>query len=299
MHVVRHEHVPPDVNPVLESFLGKIAKGAMNLVVGQNRASWLGAERQLAAPVQLSPPFSSLSTSVNQPFKEHEALGRLDYQIKPSVRAFYRFTYNIHSDVVPFIPNTFQPFLNRDHTQDHAAGVDFTTGTFTHAIRFGYLRFANQITDAVSGTGIFNPAPTLELGFGGDPFCLTAGADAFCSGINFLAPQATQQHDLQFKYDGSKIISSHVLRFGAMVNRILGGGFAKFLGSAPAVGDNLSAAEVAAAATGPFPGGSANPLNYPVDTVFLGNGQGFSTEIPRFGFPAGGQIRYSVFLVHR
>ncbi len=46
--------------------------------------------------------------------------------------------------------------------------------------------------------------------------------------------------------------------------------------------------DTAFAATGPFPGGASNPLNYPVETVILGNGQGFSTTQPAFGFPAGG-----------
>ena len=170
------------------------------------------------------------------------------------------------------------------------AGVDFTTGKFTHSVRFGFLRFANEITDAVSGSGIFNPAPGIELAIGGDPFCLTGGANVFCSGTNFLAPQVTQQHDLQFKYDGSTIRGTHLLRYGSEVNRILGGGFASFLKLAPAVGNFYTASDISAAAAGPFPGGVGNPLNYPVDFVDLGNGVGYSTEIPRFGFPAGGQF---------
>src|SRR5207245_7787365 len=44
--------------------------------------------------------------------------------------------------------------------------------------------------------------------------------------------------------------------------------------------------------TGPscFSNGANNPLNYPVQNVLMGNGQGFFTEIPQFGFPAGGQF---------
>ena len=42
------------------------------------------------------------------------------------------------------------------------------------------------------------------------------------------------------------------------------------------------------AANCPFPGGDANPLNYPVDNVTMGNGQGFSSEKPAFGLPGGG-----------
>lgn len=251
---------------------------------------WERTRQDLSAPVLLGGPFTSLSSSVNEPFKEHDLDGRLDWQVKPNVHAFYRYTYNINSDVVPYIPNTFSPFLNRNHGQDHVAGLDITQRTITHQIRLGYLRFANQITDATAGSGIYNPAPGLELGFGGDPFCLTAGLDSFCSGANFLAPQATQQHDLQTKYDGSWIRGNHIFRYGFDWNHILGGGFASFLALAPAVGNNFTAADIAAAAAGPFAGGSANPLNYPVDSVTLGNGIGYSTAIPQFGFPGGGQF---------
>ncbi|MGH9404248.1 MAG: carboxypeptidase regulatory-like domain-containing protein [Terriglobia bacterium] len=251
---------------------------------------WERTRQDLSAPVLLGAPFSALSSSVNEPFKEHDLDGRLDWQIKSNIHAFYRFTYNINSDVVPFIPNTFSPFLNRDHAQDHVAGLDFTTGSTTHQIRFGYLRFANQITDATTGSGIYNPAPGIELALGGDSFCLTAGLDPFCSGINFLAPQATQQHDLQTKYDGSTVHGTHIIRYGFDWNHILGGGFASFLALAPAVGDNFTAADQTAAASGPFPGGASNPLNYPVDSVTMGNGVGFSTPYPQFGFPAGGQF---------
>ena len=252
---------------------------------------FLDAERSrqdYAAPVQLTGTFTPLSSSINQPFKENDVFARLDYQVNSNIKTFYRYTYNINSNVVPFILNTFSPFLNRDHAQDHLVGVDWTTGKFTHSFRFEFLRFANQISDA--STGIFDPAPGIELAIGGDPFCLTGGADQFCSGANFLAPQVTQQHDLEFKYDGSTIRGNHVILYGGEINRILGGGFASFLALAPAVGDNYTAAEQAQAATGPFPGGAGNPLNYPVDSVFLGNGQGFDTAIPQFGFPAGGQF---------
>ena len=248
------------------------------------------SRQDYAAPVQLSGPFFPLSTSINQPFKENDAFARMDYQVTSNMKAFYRYTYNINSNVVPFILNTFSPFLNRDHAQDHLVGLDWTTGKFTHSFRFEFLRFANQISDAVSGTGIYDPAPGIELAIGGDPFCLTGGADAFCSGANFLAPQVTQQHDLEFKYDGSTIRGNHVILYGGEINRILGGGFASFLALAPAVGDDYTAADQATAAAGPFPGGAGNPLNYPVDNVFLGNGQGFDTAIKQFGYPGGGQF---------
>ncbi|MGA8314153.1 MAG: hypothetical protein WB755_29280, partial [Terriglobales bacterium] len=91
------------------------------------------------------------------------------------------------------------------------------------------------------------------------------------------------QSDHQVKYDGSKAFGNHLLRFGVGYNRIQGGGFAEFLGLAPAVGSPSTAIPFNI-----FPGGAANPLNYPVTNVTLGNGQGFSSEKASFGFPGGG-----------
>ena len=90
-----------------------------------------------------------------------------------------------------------------------------------------------------------------------------------------------------------------MIRYGVEVNRILGGGFASFLALAPAVWDSYSAADQAvAAASTAFPGGASNPLNYPVDAAFLGNGIGYDTALPEFGFPAGGQFdtRFSWYI---
>ncbi len=262
-------------------------------------ADWERSRQDYMAPVELGGPFASLSSSINQPFKEHDVFGRLDWQATDKLKVFYRYTYNINSDVVPYIPNTFSPFENRNHAQDHLTGFDLTTGKFTHSFRFEFLRFANQIGDAVAGSGIFDPAPGVAVAIGGDPMCLTAGADPFCSGPNFLAPQVTQQHDLEFKYDGSTIWGKHMIRYGTEVNRILGGGYASFGQLAPMVWDTFSAADqAAAAASTAFPGGAANPLNYPVDLAVEGNGVGYDTAVPMFGYPAGGQFdtRFSWYI---
>lgn len=264
---------------------GPIKKNKMFFFV-----DWEHTRQDLAQPIQLAGQFAGLSSTINAPFKESQADGRFDWQIKQNIHAFYRYTYDINSSVKPFIPNTFSPYLNYNHSQDHAVGLDIMNGRMTHQIRFGFMRFANVITNAVTpGAGIYDPAPNLTLAFGGNADCIAAGADSFCSGPNILAPQATQQHDLQWKYDGSLIDGSHIFRYGFGWNRILGGGFASFFGLAPAVNNFFTAGDIATAAAGPFPGGSSNPLNYTPDLIIFGNGQGFSTEIPRFGFPAGGQ----------
>ncbi len=250
-------------------------------------------KQDLIDPVIPGGAFESLRGNFTSPFRETQTVGRLDFQTG-RFKLFYRFSFDQNRSVLPFIPNSFQPFANVNHARDHVAGVDFNTGNVTHSVRFGYTKFQNGITDAVTGTSIFDPAPGIELAIGGDANCLTAGANDFCSGPNFLAPQATVQSDRQIKYDGSWALRNHVIRFGAGFNHIVGGGFAEFLGLAPAVGSpsNSTPANV-------FPGGASNPLNYPVSDVTLGNGQGFSSEIPTFGFPGGGlgpDNRFSLYI---
>lgn len=240
---------------------------------------FLDAERNkqdLLDPVVPGPPFESLAGSFDSPFRETEGVGRLDWQITNNYKLFYRFSYDQNRSVLPYTPNSFQPFANVNHTPVHAVGLDFNTGSYTHSIRFGYTKFRNGITDAVTGSSIFNPAPGIELAIGADPYCLEPGADVFCSGPNYLAPQATYQSDRQIKYDGSKAYRSHIFRYGAGYNRIAGGGFAQFLGTAPSVGSPVQL------------NGPSNPLLYPANDVTLGNGQGFSSEIAAFGLPAGG-----------
>ncbi len=244
----------------------------------------------LQNPVTLTDPFGSLSGSFNSPFRETEYVGKFDWNIKGSWKVFYRFSYDQNLSVRGFNPGVYQPFANVDHTPVHAIGTDFTSGRFTHSFRVGYMKFRNAIADA--SQGVLNPAAGIALIISPSSVDLTClgGGEAFCSGANILAPQATLQSNKQGKYDGSFTFGSHILRYGIGVNRILGGGFAKFFGLAPAVDSQLTSDTELAADSGPFPGKRNNPLNYPAQNVLLGNGQGFFTEMPQFGFPAGGQF---------
>jgi hypothetical protein len=242
-------------------------------------------KQDLLNPVLSSGPFQSITGNYDSPFRETEVIGKLDWQINNNYKFFFRFSYDQNHSVLAIIPNSFQPFGNVNHTPVYAAGLDFSTGSFTHSIRFGYTKFRNGIVDATAGSSIYNPLPGIELAIGSDPDCLTAGANFFCSGPSFLAPQQTYQSNHQIKYDGSKAIGSHILRYGGGLNHIFGGGFASFLKLAPAVGAGIPDCTATCLA---LPGGASNPLNYPASTVQLGNGIGFSSEIPAFGFPAGG-----------
>jgi hypothetical protein len=233
-------------------------------------------------PVANGAPFGPNDGGFSSPFRDTNGVAKLDWQIKGGVHVFYRFSYEQNHDITGFIPNSFQPFDNVNNTPVHAVGLDFNTGNFTHSIRFGYTKFRNGITDAT--TGVFNPAPAVAISIGPDATCLNGG-DVFCSGSNPLAPQKTYQQNTQLKYDGSRTIHSHVVRYGVGYNHIQGGGFASFFGLAPTVNSDPTAFDPAAA---PFAGGASNPLNYPALLVVMGNGQGFSSEKPAFGLPGGG-----------
>ena len=264
------------------SFGGPFWKNKLYFFVNAERI-----KQDLIVPLAPAPPFQNLPNGYPAPFKDTMTLSRLDWQIKPGVRLFYRFTYEWNGTTKAF-GSTFQPFTNRDNTPAHGVGLDFSTGGFTHSIRFGYLKFQNGIVDAVANNpGVFWPARGLA------DVAIRIGPAGVVTrfGPSRLAPQATFQSNKQVKYDGSKLVGgNHILRYGFAYNKILGGGFAAFYGLAPEMRNTNTQADQAFAATGPFAGGSANPLNYAVSSILLGNGQGFFTEIPEFNLPAGGQF---------
>src|SRR5579864_285592 len=226
--------------------------------------------QQVAVPQ--SGPLDVLSGTYAAPFKEREFNGRLDYALTKTARLFGRFNYFDNSVFATFFPTSYNVYNNTDVTRNEVVGLDFNTGSFTHTIRFSYLKFQNQIKDAVRGS---------SLPFANFPADIAVGT--FTAGPNFLAPQSTPQSDHQIKYDGSKIIGKHILRYGVSFNHIQGGGFAKFFSIAPNVNATIPSAGNAPPGFDP-----ANPLTYPVGLVIIGNGQGFSTTQPAFGFPAGG-----------
>jgi hypothetical protein len=273
------------------SFGGPVMKDKLFFFVDAERT-----KQDLVNLVLPGGPFFANTGSYSSPFRESGGIGRLDWQVKDKYHFFYRFSYDQNRSVLAIIPNSFQPFGNVTHTPAHALGLDFNTGAYTHSIRFGYTKFRNSVVDAVAGSSIFNPAPGIELAIGSDPQCLTGGADFFCSGPSFLAPQQTYQSDVQFKYDGGRVLGAHILRYGGGLNHIFGGGFASFLGLGPAVGAGITGCSATCMT---LPGGASNPLNYPANSVSLGNGQGSASEIPAFGLPGGGSgpdNRISVYL---
>jgi hypothetical protein len=245
--------------------------------------------QHLAAPVSLAgTPLAALSSSYAAPYSEMHLLGRTDFNLPHGAKAFLRGVYFNNKDTGGFGGgNNYSPYLNENNVPNVGGGLDFLTGNFSHSFRVGYFKFFNEITDATSVTQnpAFNSTPGINLEIG-----------AFSSGTNDLAPQQTVQTNKQFKYDGSWTKRNHTLRYGAGVNHLLGGGLASFFGLEPQVSLNYSSFDPN---NSPFAGGAANPQNYIPNlnpagnggnaAITIGNGQGFDTEIPQFGYPGGGE----------
>jgi Carboxypeptidase regulatory-like domain len=237
------------------------------------------SKQDLGAAQPFSAPFDTLPTTLQEPFREVQTDGRLDWNVKGSARAFFRFNFDQNSQIRPFgSASSLQGFENENHTPSYTAGLDFVTGTFNHSIRFEYLKFRNAIADGTSSiaAGVDNPVPGLGISIGAPVAgnCVISGGGSYCGGPNLLAPQQTFQSNHQIKYDGSKTIHTHILRYGIAYNHIQGGGLAAFF-TFPQVGTTA-------------PGTSSDPTSYSIDWAFLGNGVGFSTPNKAFGLPAGG-----------
>src|SRR5271166_1877974 len=247
-----------------------------------------GTNQKLFVPVVYADPFAGFSGGYNSPYKNPNALGRVDFVAPHGVKLFFRYSYSQINAEGTYFSDSLQVYQSNNYVRNSVAGADFTTGQWTHSFRFSYLKFQNGIADGVIGS-------TLPLAnFPGNGSYLNIDVlGGPSTGPNLLAPQATPQSDKQIKYDGSKTWGRHILRYGVDYNHIQGGGYAKFYSLAPQVitnagNPNVNPDEQTFAAAGPYPGGAGNPLNYPVDVVYIGNGQGFSTTQPAFGFPAGG-----------
>jgi hypothetical protein len=247
---------------------------------------FLDGERTLQheqAPVLVAAPFQQYSGSFSSPFHENNLMAKADYQLTRSMRGFYRFSYFQNS----FAANGgtgFSVYAGKNVTRTHVAGLDFSTGDFSHSIRLGFLKTELQHSDATTGT---------DLPFANSSLNIQMGNTGLVTGPSAGAPWVVVQSDHQIKYDGSKTSGRHIIRYGFTVNRIGAAAWAPVQSLAPFVATNVGDSEETFARNGPFLGGDANPLNYPVEFVQVSNGLGYYTPFPGMGFPAGG------FFFHR
>jgi len=255
-----------------------------------------------SSPVGTSTYFSAIFKqypNVKDPFRDTFSMLRLDYNAPWGVHLFARATYSVNAAYgnSGFAP--YSVFKNQDNVPGIVGGADFTTGKFTHSVRFGYLKFINDIADGVAGLGSSIYNPSAALGF---QIELVGGIDA---GQNELAPQATYQSSKQFRYDGTWTKGAHSIKFGGEFTRILQGGFAPFFGGSLFTDVSTSSSHRLATCAVSNPigglgadGGSStscldDPINgYKPAEFLIGNGNGVFSERPGFGLPGGGQFSW-------
>src|SRR5438105_6598766 len=84
-------------------------------------------------PVLFPAPFDVYNGGIGVPFRDDELLGKVDYTLGHSARAFYRYDYFKNS-----LPATFgfgySLYTNQDITRTHVLGVDFNTGSLTNSV---------------------------------------------------------------------------------------------------------------------------------------------------------------------
>jgi hypothetical protein len=237
-------------------------------------------QQNLTAAEPLSYPFNGLNTTLAQPYREFDTDERVDWNMRGSTRAFYRFNYFQNSDLRPNgNASSTQQFRNTNNTATNALGADFNTGVYAHSLRFEYLKLRNAVADATSSlSGADNPIPGIGINIGASTAgnCVLSGGGSYCGGPSWLAPQQTVQSDKLARYDGSRVMGEHIIRYGIAFNRIDAGRLASF-SAFPQVGTTSLVGSI-----------SSDPTSYPADWVSLGNGIGFSTAKASFGFPGGG-----------
>jgi hypothetical protein len=241
---------------------------------------FLDGERTLQheqAPILVAAPFQQYSGSFRAPFRESNLMARTDFQLTHAVHGFYRFSYFDHS-LIADNGAGYSLYEAKNVVRTHVAGFDFKTGNFSHSFRFGYLKTQQNLSDATRSSGLPFSTYTVEIQMGNSG--LITGPSPW-DGIVVL------QSNHQVKYDGSRILGRHLLRYGFDFNRIVASGNFPVQSVAPYEFTNVGATEMAFAQAGPFPGGATNPLNYPVEIVNVGNGLGYVTPTPGLGLPAG------------
>ncbi|MDE3201065.1 MAG: carboxypeptidase regulatory-like domain-containing protein [Acidobacteriota bacterium] len=260
-----------------------------------------GAERVKqfdSSPVTKSNPnfgtLYSMFPNVPDPFKDTFSIGRLDYDGPLGVHYFVRATYSNNAAFGTAGQNPYALFQNQDNVPAIVGGADFTTGRFTHSLRFGYLKFINNINPGASSVGnsVYNPAGILGIDF--------ELISSIYAGANYLAPQKTYQSSKQFRYDGTWTRGRHSIKYGGEVSRILEGGFAAFYADFLTSIHTTSTFQLAkCASSNPIGGVDGNgqclgdPLyGYSPYEFVLGNGNGSFSERPGFGLPGGGQFSW-------
>jgi Carboxypeptidase regulatory-like domain len=238
------------------------------------------AKQDLTEPESFAYPFDQLNANLDEPYRDFDTDERIDWNMRGSTRAFYRFNFFQNSDLRPFgSASSTQQLRSDNNTFTNALGFDFNTGAYAHSLRIEYLKLRSSVADASGAlTGADNPIPGLGINLGTSigGNCVLGNGGAYCGGPSWLGPQREIQSNKLARYDGNRVWREHIIRYGISFNRIDAGRLTDFAAS-PQVGTSSV-----------LPLTFSDPAAYPADDVTLGNGVGFSTTKSAFGLPGGG-----------
>ncbi len=232
---------------------------------------------QDGATFVFSQAFPQWNGPVETPFNDHTGLLRLDWNVSDSATSFFRFTHETSNGASGFGGAGMAPEWQQYVSNLGAAGLNFSRSTHTHSLRYGHTFFQNEISSISLGLPEFQASNGVTVS-------LLEGRHLFTGPIS--VPQTIFQTGDQFRYDGSWAAGNHQLRFGVEVHWIRGNIFFGQFSLGPTV--FLSFSEEESQRIRERGGDPANPLEYPLGLVIMGNGRGFFTERASHGNPFGG-----------
>jgi hypothetical protein len=249
------------------------AGGMMSGPVRRDRLFWLAQIEGTytgSRTTSISPQWPQLNFQQDADAGVRYATGRVDWNLRSSLRAFCKFQNEGNFTTV----GGTSPYRNVDWASQHVIGIDIGLQRWTHSFRLGYVNFNNRI-DAVEPRIGFLRTPQ------GDPYLLTVGS--FRMGPYGAAPQSTGESTLQNNYDGSFFHGRHTLRFGGRANKVL---TAAFVGPSPLAVSGIynlaSIAQVQARGANPL-----DPTQYPLNSFSIPGGRFYPTFAWGHGYPHG------------
>src|SRR4030095_4435174 len=130
--------------------------------------------------------FPQFTKAFAVPLDERMGGARTDFSITQNLKVFYRYGHNYNFGVTGFGGADLSAFANKNNTNTHVAGLDHSTRTWTHSVRFSYLNFNNFIVDANEAAG---SPKTLDPA--GKPILVRITGVLQDVGPDLLAPQPT------------------------------------------------------------------------------------------------------------
>ncbi|HVI10107.1 MAG TPA: carboxypeptidase regulatory-like domain-containing protein [Candidatus Binatia bacterium] len=237
------------------------------------------SQQHLTDSEPFSFPFNGLNATLVQPYREFDTDERVDWNMRGSTRGFARVNFFENNDLRPFGSfSSTQRVHSINNTGTGALGFDFNTGVYAHSLRFEYLKLHSSVNDATSGlSAVDDPIPGLGINIGASTqgSCALSAGGSYCGGPSALAPEQLEQSNTVAKYDGGRILGTHVIHYGVTFDRI----------EAARLAMNSAFPQAGTTSAGNFL--SSDPTSYAADFVTLSNGIGWTTNKSEFGLHAG------------